>query len=66
LLSQVWLIAPGLLLGAYATLIGAGGGFVLVPMLLLLDAEAEPAAVAGVSLAVVSVRQCRLRAAAAH
>jgi uncharacterized membrane protein YfcA len=39
----------------YATLIGAGGGFVLVPMLLLLDPQVDPDTVAGISLAVVFV-----------
>jgi uncharacterized membrane protein YfcA len=42
-------------LGAYATLIGVGGGFVLVPMLLLLHPGEDPATVAAISLAVVFV-----------
>ncbi len=55
LLSHVWLIVPGILLGAYATLIGAGGGFVIVPLLLLLNPEAHPKSIAAISLAVVLV-----------
>ena len=36
-----WLVWPGLVLlgagvGAYGTLIGAGGGFILVPLLIIL------------------------------
>lgn len=52
---QIWLVAPGLLLGMYATLIGVGGGFVLVPMLLLLDPQTDPHTIASISLAVVFV-----------
>ncbi len=33
-----WLIALGLVVGLYGTLIGAGGGFLLMPLLLLLIA----------------------------
>ena len=53
-----WLIYPGLVLlgvgvGAYGTLIGAGGGFLLVPALILLYPEWEPDTLTSVSLAVV-------------
>ena len=43
----------GLAVGAFGTLIGAGGGFVLVPVLLILYPEDSPALVTGISLAVV-------------
>ncbi|MCC6349265.1 MAG: sulfite exporter TauE/SafE family protein [Candidatus Eisenbacteria bacterium] len=43
----------GVLVGAFGTLIGAGGGFVLVPVLLLLYPKDSPALVTGISLAVV-------------
>ncbi len=33
-LEYLWLIPLGFVIGAYGTLIGAGGGFVLVPILL--------------------------------
>ena len=36
MLERIWLIPVGFIIGAYGTLIGAGGGFVLVPMLILL------------------------------
>ena len=45
----------GLVVGAFGTLIGAGGGFILVPALLLLYPHDSPALVTGMSLAVVFV-----------
>lgn len=33
---DLWLVPLGFVLGALGTLIGAGGGFVLVPVLLVL------------------------------
>jgi uncharacterized membrane protein YfcA len=47
------LIPAGFVLGAFGTLIGAGGGFLLVPVLLLAFPEESPATVTSVSLAVV-------------
>jgi uncharacterized membrane protein YfcA len=47
------LVGLGLLVGAFGTLIGAGGGFLLVPALLLLYPHDSPALVTGISLAVV-------------
>lgn len=52
-LEYLWLIPLGLVVGAYGTLIGAGGGFVLVPILLLLYPQATPETITSVSLAVV-------------
>jgi uncharacterized membrane protein YfcA len=43
----------GFVLGAIGTIIGSGGGFLLVPSLLLLDAHTSPDVAAGISLAVV-------------
>ncbi len=53
LLPYLWLIGIGLFAGAYGTLIGAGGGFVLVPILLLLYPHDSPATITSISLAVV-------------
>jgi uncharacterized membrane protein YfcA len=53
LLHFTWLVPLGLAVGAYGTLIGAGGGFILVPILLLLYPHEEPEVVASISLAVV-------------
>jgi uncharacterized membrane protein YfcA len=47
-------LAPlGLLVGAYGTLVGAGGGSVLVPALLMLLPHESPATITAISLAVV-------------
>lgn len=48
-----WLVPLGFVIGAYGTLIGAGGGFVLVPLLLLLYPEEPPEVITSISLAVV-------------
>jgi uncharacterized membrane protein YfcA len=47
------LIGLGAAVGAYGTLIGAGGGFVLMPVLLMLHPEAKPDQLTAISLAVV-------------
>lgn len=47
------LLAIGLGVGAYGTLIGAGGGFVLVPVLLLIYPTETPTQLTAVSLAAV-------------
>src|SRR5512136_2027779 len=47
------LILLGFGTGAYGTLIGAGGGFVLVPVLLLLYPHDAPHLITSISLAVV-------------
>ena len=47
------LIALGFGVGAYGTLIGAGGGFVLMPILLILYPGESPAILTAISLAVV-------------
>jgi len=53
--ALVWpgLILLGVAVGAYGTMIGAGGGFVLVPVLLLLYPGDPPELVTSISLAVV-------------
>jgi uncharacterized membrane protein YfcA len=47
------LVVLGLVLGALGTLIGAGGGFILVPVLLLMYPRESPEAITSISLAVV-------------
>jgi uncharacterized membrane protein YfcA len=51
----VWpgLVLLGVVVGAYGTMIGAGGGFVLVPLLLLLYPNDPPALITSISLAIV-------------
>lgn len=51
--QYLWLIPLGLFIGAYGTLIGAGGGFILVPLLLLLYPQESPEVITSISLAVV-------------
>lgn len=48
------LFVLGIVVGAFGTLVGAGGGFVLVPLLAILEPALATAAVTGVSLAVVA------------
>jgi len=48
----VWVVV-GVAVGTYGTLVGAGGGFALVPILLLVYPRQSPAQLTAVSLAVV-------------
>jgi uncharacterized membrane protein YfcA len=47
------LVGLGLLTGAYGTLIGVGGGVVLIPALILIWPEAKPETMTGISLAII-------------
>lgn len=49
----ILLIVIGFLTGTLGTLIGAGGGFILVPVLLLLYPSLKPEVITGISLAVI-------------
>ncbi len=49
----LWLLPLGLFIGLLGTLIGAGGGFILVPILLLLYPNDPPEIITSISLAVV-------------
>src|SRR4030095_1619631 len=49
----LWLLPVGVLIGAFGTLIGAGGGFVLTPFLLLVYPHESPEIIPSISLAVV-------------
>lgn len=51
--TYVELIGLGFGAGAFGTLIGAGGGFVLMPVLLMLYPQESPAVLASITLAVV-------------
>ena len=50
---ELWLLPLGLFIGAFGTLVGAGGGFILVPILLLVYPTEDPELITGTSLAVV-------------
>lgn len=53
MLQYWWMIPLGFALGLLGTMIGAGGGFLLVPLLLLIYPHAEPETITSISLAVV-------------
>lgn len=54
MITQLWSLFPiGLLVGAFGTLIGAGGGFIVVPLLLLMYPNETTEQIASISLAVV-------------
>src|SRR6187402_140155 len=53
LLHFILLLGLGFLVGSVGTLIGAGGGFILVPILLLLYPTAKPELITSISLATV-------------
>lgn len=53
MLAHLWLIPAGFLLGAFGTLIGAGGGFLLAPLLLVVYPGESAAVITSISLAVV-------------
>ena len=50
---ELLLVPLGFTVGAYGTLVGAGGGFVLVPALLIIFPHEKPASITSISLAVV-------------
>jgi len=52
-LELIGLVALGFAVGTYGTIIGLGGGFILVPVLLLLYPEYDPEQLTAISLAVV-------------
>lgn len=53
MLELIGLALLGFVVGAYGTVIGAGGGFILVPVLLFLYPEYDPDQITAISLAVV-------------
>lgn len=55
LAGLLWFIPLGFVVGVLGTLLGAGGGFLLAPLLLLLYPRESPAVIASISLAVVFV-----------
>lgn len=51
--STIELLILGFLIGGFGTLIGAGGGFILVPILALLYPNMQPNLITSISLAIV-------------
>jgi len=60
-LRLLWLIPLGFFAGGYGTLIGAGGGFVLAPALLLLYPGEAPETITSISLASVFLTRSQVR-----
>ncbi len=54
-MESIILILAGFIIGSFGTLIGAGGGFILVPMLLIFYPQLGPEVTTAVSMAVVCV-----------
>lgn len=52
-MNPIFLLIFGLITGAYGTIIGAGGGFALVPLLLILYPNELPEIITAVSLSVI-------------
>lgn len=53
MLQFLWLVPLGYMVGAFGTLIGAGGGFILVPIMLLIYPDKSAETITSISLAVV-------------
>ena len=56
--QSILLLAIGLTVGFIGTLIGAGGGFILVPVLLLLFPHLDSEVITSISLAIVFLNAC--------
>ena len=52
-ISMLWLTPLGFIIGAFGTLVGAGSGFILMPILILLYPHENPETYTSISLAVV-------------
>jgi uncharacterized membrane protein YfcA len=52
-LHYLLLALLGLIVGTFGTLVGAGGGFILTPVLLVVYPELTPAQITSISLLVV-------------
>jgi uncharacterized membrane protein YfcA len=52
--SYFVLILTGIIIGALGTLIGAGGGFILVPLLILTHHSLQPEIITAISIAIVA------------
>jgi uncharacterized protein len=53
--NVAWFVPIGFLVGTYGTLIGAGGGFILVPLLVFLFPQDSPSMITAASLAIICV-----------
>ncbi len=54
-MHAAWYIPIGFCIGTYGTIIGVGGGFILVPLLMLLFPHDSPSVITAASLAIIFV-----------
>ena len=54
-LNLLWLVPLGIFTGAIGTMVGVGGGFIIVPVLMALYPEIEPGRITSLSLAVIAI-----------
>jgi hypothetical protein len=54
-MNMMWFVPIGFFIGVYGTIIGAGGGFILVPILVFLFPEDGPSMITAASLAIICV-----------
>jgi uncharacterized membrane protein YfcA len=52
-MHPAWYIPIGFFVGTYGTMIGVGGGFLIVPLLMFLFPQDSPSAIAAASLAII-------------
>jgi uncharacterized membrane protein YfcA len=64
--TAVFLVLLGVAVGAFGTLLGSGGGFILTPILLLLYPHDRPATITAISLTAVFFNAASGSAAYAH
>ena len=62
----IWLVLLGVVVGAFGTIVGSGGGFILTPILLLLYPHDRPATITAISLTAVFFNAASGSAAYAH
>src|SRR5450631_1437830 len=55
MLTLIVLIITGFIIGIFGTVIGAGGGFILVPILILSYPELSPETITAISIFIVAV-----------
>ena len=54
-MNVAWFVPIGFLVGTYGTLIGTGGGFILVPLLVFLFPHDSPSMITAASLAIICI-----------
>lgn len=55
LINALWLVPLGVITGILGTLVGVGGGFIIVPVILVVFPDTDPLKVTSLSLAVITL-----------